>query len=249
MKELHSKMEAHGKLKAICEMCFGEENAIAFCRQCTNFICKECVKIHQRVKVYMGHVVSTLEDLKRGKMKGITFESPPPSKCEDHNEPRKFFCIDCNECICRDCVLLDHRDHKYEFVKKAISELSTTAVAEKHDLTLNGSSTEVTSLIQKNKSKDGKIADLEEALTQVQRELTSFKDQYDHEMLRMTKAYCSKKAALDNKISELRAAQLQIYRLKETNAQLKQQLKKLAVKLNILPTAPAQCAVPSSLLE
>ena len=43
-------------------------------------------------------------------------------KCTDHEETKKIFCFDCNQLICRDCVVIDHASHKYEFVKKAAPE-------------------------------------------------------------------------------------------------------------------------------
>ena len=119
MKELHSRMEkAHGKLEAICEMCSGGK-ATAFCRQCTHFICEECVKSHKRMKIFAGHVISTLEDLKQGGAKELTAKEIPPPKCEVHEEPKKIFCFDCKHLICRDCIVFDHAGHKSEFVKTA----------------------------------------------------------------------------------------------------------------------------------
>ena len=122
MKELHSRMEkAHGKLEAPCEMC-SHGKATAFCRQCVNFSCDECVKSHQRLRVFAGHVVSTLEELKQGDMKEFSVVDTPAQKCPDHDEPLKIFCFDCKQLICRDCVIFDHRDHNSEFVKKAVPE-------------------------------------------------------------------------------------------------------------------------------
>ena len=120
MKALHLRMEkAHGKLETTCEVCSGGK-ATAFCRQCVQFICEKCVESHQRMKAVFGtHIVSTLDELKQGGVKELTFENPPPPKCEDHEEPKKIFCFDCDKLICRDCVVFDHRDHKSEFVKKA----------------------------------------------------------------------------------------------------------------------------------
>ena len=110
--------KAHGKLEATCEMCSGGK-ATAFCRQCVNFICEDCVKSHKRLRVFAGHAISTLDELKQGGVKELTFESPPPPKCEDHEELKKIFCFDCNKLICRDCIVIEHAGHNYEFVKKA----------------------------------------------------------------------------------------------------------------------------------
>ncbi len=110
--------KAHGKLETTCEMCSGGK-ATAFCRQCVNFICEDCVRPHQRMKVFATHIVSTLDELKQGGVKELTFENPPPPKCEDHEEPKKIFCFDCNKLICRDCIVIEHAGHNSEFVKKA----------------------------------------------------------------------------------------------------------------------------------
>ena len=119
MKELHTKMEkAHGKVEALCEQCSGGK-AIAFCRHCTEFICEECVKIHQKIKAFAGHKVTSLEELKKGESKEILIKKPPPPTCKDHDEQKKIYCFDCNRLICRDCIVIEHKEHKYDFVKKA----------------------------------------------------------------------------------------------------------------------------------
>ena len=119
MKELHTKMEkAHGKVEALCEQCSGGK-ATAFCHHCTEFICEECVKSHQKLKVYAGHKVTSLEELKKGESKEILVKKPPPPTCKDHDEQMKIYCFDCNRLICRDCIVIEHKEHKYDFVKKA----------------------------------------------------------------------------------------------------------------------------------
>ena len=119
MKELHTKMEkAHGKVEALCEQCSGGK-ATAFCRHCTEFICEECVKGHQKMKVFAGHKVTSLEELKKGESKEILIKKPPPPTCKDHDEQKKIYCFDCNCLICRDCIVIEHKEHKYDFVKKA----------------------------------------------------------------------------------------------------------------------------------
>ena len=119
MKELHTKMEkADGKVKAICELCSGEE-AEAFCRQCTSFICADCMRSHKKMKkTFAGHQVVTLVELKQGGARQIPINEAPPTLCKEHDEPMKIFCFDCKRLICRDCVIDGHTDHKREFIKK-----------------------------------------------------------------------------------------------------------------------------------
>ena len=126
MKELRTKMEkVQGKMEAVCEMC-SRAKAEAFCRQCTEFICNDCVKLHGVLKVFAGHKVVTLQELKEGGAKAIPLKEAPPPMCKDHDEQLKIYCFDCNHLICRDCVLYDHAGHKSEFVKKSAPQYKKT---------------------------------------------------------------------------------------------------------------------------
>ena len=122
MIEVHAKLEkVEGKVEAKCEQCCGGV-ATAFCRHCMDFICADCVKCHQRLKPFAGHEVSSLEDLKEGGAREIVAKLPPPPTCKVHEEQAKIYCYDCKSLICRDCVVKDHKEHEYEFVKKAAPE-------------------------------------------------------------------------------------------------------------------------------
>ena len=122
MKEVHTKLEkVEGKVEAKCEQCCGGV-ATAFCRHCMDFICADCVKCHKRLKPFAGHEVSSLEDLKEGGAREIVAMLPPPPTCTVHEEQAKIYCYDCKSLICRDCVVKDHKEHEYEFVKKAAPE-------------------------------------------------------------------------------------------------------------------------------
>ena len=110
---------AHGKVEVKCEYCTASSNADAFCRQCSCFICNECVQLHSKVRSLLSHKIASLEDLKHGRAKPITVKEPPSSKCEVHEEPFIVYCYDCSCLICQHCTLKDHLGHNYEFTKKA----------------------------------------------------------------------------------------------------------------------------------
>ena len=126
MKELRTKMEkAHGKVEAMCELC-SRAKVEAFCRQCAEFICSDCVRSHTRMKTFATHKVVTLQELKEGGAKAIPLKEAPPSMCKDHDEQLKIYCFDCNHLICRDCIIRDHAGHKFEFVKKSAPQYKKT---------------------------------------------------------------------------------------------------------------------------
>ena len=97
IKDLHGKMaRAEGKVEALCEQCAGEKS-VAFCRQCAEFICGDCSRSHTKMKVFSGHVVASLEDLKKGGVKNIPLKESPAAACADHGEPKILFCFDCEQ--------------------------------------------------------------------------------------------------------------------------------------------------------
>ena len=123
MKDVYGKMaKAEGKVEAVCEQCSGGK-AVAFCRHCVEFLCSDCTRSHQKMKAFATHKVSTLEDLKRGGAKDILVKEAPPPKCPEHDDQiMTLFCFDCNCLICRDCTVIDHNGHKFNFLKKCATE-------------------------------------------------------------------------------------------------------------------------------
>ena len=115
---MYDKMaKVEGKVEAVCEQC-SKGKSVAFCRQCTDFICAECKTLHGKLKPFAGHKVASLEELKKGGAKEVPLHEAPPLKCPEHDKTMEIFCFDCNLLICRDCLLYDHREHKSNFLKK-----------------------------------------------------------------------------------------------------------------------------------
>ena len=108
---------ADRKVEAVCQQCSGGSSD-GFCHHCAEFICGECMKVHKKMKIFSGHEVLTLDELKEGGAKKIVAK-PPPRMCQKHDEQKKIYCFDCDCLICRDCTVIDHTGHKYGFVKQA----------------------------------------------------------------------------------------------------------------------------------
>ena len=143
LKTTVSTMErAHGKVEVKCELCSDSgDKAEAFCRQCAMFICKDCVKQHKRLKPFLTHEVASLEDLKQGRAKPIAVKEGPDSvKCPDHVEPLGVYCFTCDMLICRDCTMKDHRDHNFEFCKKAAATTKSNLLEKLEPLKTQSSS-------------------------------------------------------------------------------------------------------------
>ena len=127
MKDVYDIMaKANGKVEVVCESCLKKGKAVAFCRQCTAFLCAYCVEEHRALRVFEGHKVESLEDLKRGGAAHVPVKETPRLKCPEHDQTMEQFCFDCNSLICRDCLLYDYREHKSNFLKKCATEARKT---------------------------------------------------------------------------------------------------------------------------
>ena len=98
-----------------CEGCTDSGGkAEAFCRQCAELICNECVKSHMIMKLFSSHEVVSLDDPKQGRLE-IAMKEPLTKKCHIHEEPLIIYCFDCDTPICHHCTTKVHRDHNLKF--------------------------------------------------------------------------------------------------------------------------------------
>ena len=96
----------------ICNKCKKRE-AVRFCRTC-GFVCQRCVEIHQEWDDLATHDIVDLDTL-TGNVTTLVPALKKPLFCTKH--PAKeadLYCDQCEELICRDCIVRVHRDHQYD---------------------------------------------------------------------------------------------------------------------------------------
>ncbi|XP_021338904.1 E3 ubiquitin-protein ligase TRIM33-like isoform X2 [Mizuhopecten yessoensis] len=105
-----------------CTACDENDEASSFCLDCREWLCDQCVFAHKRVRITKDHSISPKGELKKD-------DEPPVTKgqksmfCRTHkHEPLKLFCETCDRLTCRDCQLLEHKDHRYQFMNEAITK-------------------------------------------------------------------------------------------------------------------------------
>ena len=97
----------------ICELCDSGDLGVSRCTNCSVFMCEFCVTAHKRINTFKGHKILSLEDVKAVGSQALV----KPAFCEKHSgETLKLFCQTCQKTICRDCTIVDHREHKYDFI-------------------------------------------------------------------------------------------------------------------------------------
>jgi hypothetical protein len=110
--------------QAASHMCTGcDENILAnfYCNECTEWLCEPCAQAHRRVKVTKDHTVEPIDQVATNSMQGGAVMAGLRRRgllCPVHlQEQLKLYCDTCSRLTCRDCQLVEHKDHKYQFVQ------------------------------------------------------------------------------------------------------------------------------------
>ncbi|KAL7288747.1 hypothetical protein TKK_0016728 [Trichogramma kaykai] len=112
-------MSAIKNTSMLCTSCKAMENAVARCSDCANFLCPNCNTAHQFMRCFESHKVIAFDDLKKSDQ---AIPIHKPIFCQNHSsENIKFYCYTCQEPICNECLLIEHKapDHQYERLKDA----------------------------------------------------------------------------------------------------------------------------------
>ena len=118
--QLQDKLEQNKTQK--CDSCI-EGDAIASCYECGGFfLCKNCLNVHKKLPATKTHSMLSLSQLVQLDT-AVTVVANKSLLCQRHpQEPLKLYCEDCEALVCRDCVLVKHKMHNYNFVDDIIEE-------------------------------------------------------------------------------------------------------------------------------
>jgi hypothetical protein len=106
--------------KILCENCDSEDAAQNRCNECGMFLCQFCTESHKRYRSTKHHELVTMEQLKSNPVPQNIAEK---IRCRKHKQKViKLFCKTCQTTICRDCTIVDHRQHEYGFVEEVAVE-------------------------------------------------------------------------------------------------------------------------------
>ncbi|XP_072233306.1 transcription intermediary factor 1-alpha isoform X2 [Leuresthes tenuis] len=105
------------KTSQVCMSCDDNTEATGYCVECVEFLCVTCIEAHQRVKFTRDHTIRQKEEVSP---EALGLSTQKPVFCDIHKqEPLKLFCETCDRLTCRDCQLLKHKDHNYQFLEDA----------------------------------------------------------------------------------------------------------------------------------
>ena len=115
------KRKVEGEAEVKCDECSGEDPVVAFCPDCTMFLCHVCNECHKRSIKSCGHGIVPLTELRS--KKDVTIQ--PKAKalvCSEHEYELKHYCESCDELVCLYCTMKKHNGHNHDTVKNMVGK-------------------------------------------------------------------------------------------------------------------------------
>ncbi|XP_068717865.1 E3 ubiquitin-protein ligase TRIM71-like isoform X2 [Montipora capricornis] len=110
-----------------CTNCEDSSQATARCLDCVENLCSNCVFAHKRIRQTKDHRILSFDEIQANEIKEII---RCPSFCSVHpREVLKYFCETCDEAICRDCAIYEHREHIYVDLREAVKKYRSSITA------------------------------------------------------------------------------------------------------------------------
>ena len=106
-----------------CCQCGANNSQMYYCFDCERFMCPGCFNAHEALKKsFQGHKVTPLQDFKTEDYEALLRRQPFCSQEFHEREITRFFCSQCQVCICQICIVTDHQNHKVVLLDKAAHE-------------------------------------------------------------------------------------------------------------------------------
>ena len=97
------------------EDCGACDPVVAFCTNCTKFLCDFCQESHKYSKICCSHDLVPLSQLRSNKSLKAEVLT-----CQKHSLEFDYYCETCKVLVCDQCVIVDeHLDHKCDTVEKS----------------------------------------------------------------------------------------------------------------------------------
>ena len=104
-----------------CGNCRKKSAETSFCFECGKFMCADCVNAHELLRnvAFEGHKVRPIKHFQVEDYEALLKRQSFCSQQYHEREVTRFFCIDCQTCVCQVCVVTDHKNHAVDPLDKA----------------------------------------------------------------------------------------------------------------------------------
>ncbi|XP_041416970.1 tripartite motif-containing protein 66 isoform X3 [Xenopus laevis] len=100
-----------------CFDCTEKNSAHSLCITCNKWLCSTCAEQHRHTKSVTDPFLPSAQ---RGSLGGDGTSGNFLSCPMHHQEPLKLFCENCDTLMCRHCVVMEHKDHRFRRLDEAL---------------------------------------------------------------------------------------------------------------------------------
>ena len=103
-----------------CGNCKNRSSNVHYCFDCARFMCSDCLAAHEVMRdAFEGHKVMSVKDFQDQDYEALLKRQPFCSKKYHEREITRFFCLQCQSCVCHLCIVTDHQNHKVNLLDEA----------------------------------------------------------------------------------------------------------------------------------
>ena len=117
-----------------CEVCFASKNRNiehdGFCKDCVQFLCEDCLRVHRTLQGTRGHVIQRGNDMP----KSMADKPPKFDYCDAHQQSWKDqYCCQHRVLLCSKCIPLQHKNCLVKSVGDACKSVPTSEIDTLYD--------------------------------------------------------------------------------------------------------------------
>ena len=145
-----------------CGICKKKSAEISYCFACEKLLCRDCVNAHElfRESAFQGHKVTAVKQFQAVDYEALLKRQSFCPQPYHEREVTRFFCLECQICVCQVCINTDHKNHNVDPLEKA-------ADAEKANIMAA-----VESIEQKKKVCSDAIKTFQQVVVELERNIT-----------------------------------------------------------------------------
>ena len=106
-----------------CGICKKKSAEISYCFDCEKMLCPGCVNAHEAFQAaaaaFEGHKITPVKQFQAEDYEALLKRKSFCSQQYHEREVTKFYCLECQTCVCQICINTDHKNHNVDPLEKA----------------------------------------------------------------------------------------------------------------------------------
>ena len=114
-----------------CGSCRKKSAETSYCFECGRIMCPDCVNAHELLRnvAFEGHKVTPVKQFQAQDYEALLKRQSFCSQKYHEREVTRFYCLECQTCVCQICINTDHKNHNVDPLEKAADREKANIIA------------------------------------------------------------------------------------------------------------------------